>query len=289
MLLSEAGVADKSAGTSLLEMGGDQAADALDKAEIDAAFFVIAPDAPVVSRLLETPDLHLMSFDQAHAYGRRHPFLSATTLYQGAVDIKRNLPDTDTELVASPATIVVRDTTHSAIIELLVRAAQEINSGTTLLSESGTFPNADRSELKVNKDAKYFLKNPPGFLRRTLPFWLASMIDRLIILVVPLLFVLIPLIRMMPPLLRWRVQRRIYNRYKRVRQIEERLHVASSREELEAGHDELVAMDKSLATLKIPISFVEELYNLRTNVSYVRVRLEMFLQADRDKGSAVPD
>jgi hypothetical protein len=113
------------------------------------------------------------------------------------------------------------------------------------------------------------------------------MIDRLVVLVVPLLFVLIPLIRMMPPLLRWRVQRRIYNRYRRVRQIEERLHVDSSREDLQAGHDELVAMDKSLATLKIPISFVEELYNLRTNVSYVRARLEMFLHASSDRSATL--
>jgi TRAP transporter TAXI family solute receptor len=288
MLLDEAGIADGSAGTTLLDLGGEPAAQAMASGTIDAAFFVIAPDAPIVQRLLATPGVHLMSFDQAHALGRRHPFLSATTLYQGAVDIKHNLPDQDTQLVASPATIVVRDGTHSAIIELLVRAAQEINGGTTLLADAGTFPNADRSELRVNKDARYFLKNPPGFLRRTLPFWLASMIDRLIILIVPLLVVLIPLIRTMPPLLRYRIQRRIFRRYKRVRQIEERLHPSSPREDLQAGHDELVAMDKSLATLKIPISFVEELYNLRNNVNYVRTRIETWLRQDNTDSAASP-
>jgi uncharacterized protein len=290
MLLNEAGVADKSTdrytGATLLDLGGDSAADAMAAGTIDAAFFIIAPDAPIVDRLLSTPGVHLMSFDQAHALGRRHPFLSATTLYEGSVDIKRNLPDADTQLVASPATIAVRDSTHSAIIELLVRAAQEINGGTTLLSDVGTFPNADRSELRVNKDARYFLKNPPGFLRRTLPFWLASMVDRLIVLIVPLLVVLIPLVRMMPPLLRYRIQRRILRRYKRIRQIEERLHSSSPREDLQAGHDELVAMDKSLATLKIPISFVEELYNLRTNVNYVRSRIETWLRQDQPQSTS---
>jgi TRAP transporter TAXI family solute receptor len=288
MLLEEAGIADKSNGTTLVTLGGDEAADALSKGDIDAAFFVIAPDAPVVARLLGTPQLHLMSFDQAHAYGRRHPFLSATTLYQGAVDIKRNLPDVDTQLVAAPATIVVRDSTHSAIIELLVRAAQEINGGTTLLADAGTFPTADRSELTVSKDARYFLKNPPGFLRRTLPFWLASMIDRLVILIVPLLVVLIPMIRTMPVVLRWRVQRRIFHRYKQVRRIEEKLHPNSPPEELKAGHEELVAMDKSLATMKIPISFVEELYNLRTNVTYVRSRIETWLLRSSSDPTATP-
>ncbi len=286
MLLNEAGVSDKTAGTTLVDLGNDAAADAMAAGTIDAAFFVIAPDAPIVARLLATPGVHLMSFDQARSLARRHPFLSATTLYEGSVDIKRNLPETDTQLIASPATIAVRDSTHSAIIELLVRAAQEVNGGTTLLSDSGTFPSADRSELRVNRDARYFLKNPPDFLRRTLPFWLASMVDRLIVLVVPLLFVLIPMIRMMPPLLRYRIQRRIFRRYKRVRQIEERLHADSPREDLQAGHDELVAMDKSLATLKIPISFVEELYNLRNNVNYVRSRIETWLHQHQAESAA---
>jgi hypothetical protein len=116
-----------------------------------------------------------------------------------------------------------------------------------------------------------------------LPFWLASMIDRLVLLVVPLLVVLIPLIRTMPMVFRWRVQRKIFRRYRRVRQIEEKLHANSPPDELQAGYDELTVMDKSLATLKLPISFVEELYNLRTNVSYVRSRIDSWLQASANK------
>ncbi len=274
LLLDEAGVKDAEAGTGFVGIGGDKAADALTSGDVDAAFYVISPDAPVVTRLLGTPGVHLMSFDHAHAYGRLHPFLSATTLYQGVVDIKRNLPDADTQLVAAPATLVIRDSTHPAVIELLVRAAEEFNSGTTLLSDAGTFPSADRSELPINKDAKYFLKNPPSILRRTLPFWMASIVDRLIILVVPLLVVVIPLIRMMPPLMKWRTTSKLLRRYKRVRQIEEQLTPDASATEIEAGRDELLAMEKSLGTLKIPVSFIEELYNLRMHVGHARSRLE---------------
>ncbi len=277
MLLDEAGVQDQAAGTAFVDVGGDAAADALSAGQVDAAFYVIAPDAAVIARLLATPGVHMMSFDHAHAYGRRHPFLSATTLYQGSVDLAKNLPDLDVQLIAAPATIVVRDTTHQAIIQLLVRAAQEVNAGATLLSDPGAFPIAERTELPANKDALYFLANKPSILHRTLPFWLASMVDRLIILLVPLLVVLIPLIRLMPPLFRWRVQRRIHNRYKRVRQIEEKLGPAAAQPDVEAGREELLAMEKDLATLKLPTSFAEQLYNLRTHVSYVRNRFDAWL------------
>ena len=285
MLLNEAGVGVSSDASYLVDLGGDKAADALIARQIDAAFYVIAPTAPVIARLLASPDVHLMSFDQAHAYGRLHPFLAATTLYQGAVDIRQNLPPTDVQVIAAPATLVVRDNTHEAIIELLVRAAQENNSGTTLLSPAGTFPNADGSDLPVNHDAKYFLKNPPSILHRTVPFWLASMVDRLIIMVLPLLVVLIPLIRMAPPLLKYRTQRKLLTRYKRCRQIEEKLSAKSSPDKLRTGLDDLLAMDHELATLKIPISFAQDLYNLRVNVSYVRTRLERWLDASELRAS----
>ena len=65
MLLDEAGIADGAAGTRLLADGDDMAADALSAGQIDAAFYVIAPDAPIVSRLMETPGIQLMSFDHA--------------------------------------------------------------------------------------------------------------------------------------------------------------------------------------------------------------------------------
>jgi TRAP transporter TAXI family solute receptor len=274
LLLDEAGVADGTADTHFVDDRNDAAADDLVQGNVDAAFFVISPDAPVVIRLLGTPGIRLMSFDHAHAYGRRHPFLSATTLYKGAVDIRQNLPEADVQLVAAPATIVVRDTTHPGIIQLLVRAAQQNNSGATLLSDPGTFPSAERSDLPVNKDALYFLNNKPSILQRTLPFWLASLIDRMIIMIVPLLVVLVPLIRMAPQLYKWRIDNRLLHRYKRVRHIEEQLQANPDSPSASAGVTELRKMEADLAMLKLPTSYAEKLYNLRRHIAYVRGRFE---------------
>jgi len=279
MLLDEAGISDGAAGTQLLAEGDDKAADALTAGQIDAAFYVIAPDAPIVTRLMETPGIQLMSFDHARADGRRHPFLAATTLYQGVIDIKRNLPASDVQLIAATATIAIRDSTHEAIIQLLVRAAEQTNGGGTLLSDPGSFPTADRSELPVNKDALYFLKNKPSFLQRTLPFWLASLIERTVILLVPLLVVLVPLIRTMPMVYKWRMESRILSRYKRVRRLEEGLNPDSPPADITAARDQLAEMERELAVLKLPVSFAEQLYNLRSHVLYVRTRLDGWLEA----------
>ncbi len=273
MLLDEAGIVDGTAGTHLLEQGGDAAADALVAGKLDVAFFVIAPDAAIVQRLIKTEGIHLMSFDQAHAYGRRHPFLSATELYQGALDIQRNLPAADVSLVAAPATLAVRDDVHPGIVQLLVRAAQQFNKEATPLSDSDQFPKAGKTELPENRDAVYYLKTPPNILHRTLPFWLASLIDRAIILILPLLFVLIPLVRMTPMMLKWNAQNRLLARYKRMRQLEARVTANSSEEQLKAVQKDLANLEAELATLKLPNSFSADLYSLRTNLTFVRSKI----------------
>ena len=279
MLLDEAGVSTKTDGATFQDIGGDEAAAALASGTIDAAFYVIAPDAPVVARLLAMPGVHLMGFDNARAYGRLHPFLSPTTLYRGSVDIRQDLPASDIPLIAAPTTLAIRSDTHPAIIQLLVRAAQETNRGSTLLSDPGVFPMATGSELPTNHDALYFLQNAPNVLHRTLPFWLAAMIDRLIILVLPLLVVLIPLFRATPPLLKWRTERKLLARYRRVRQIEDKLSMNSPRLALQAGVEELNAIDEDLMRIKIPASFSKDLFDLRGSVEYVSARLEKWLAA----------
>jgi len=281
MLLSEAGVSagDK---TTFADLGGDAAADALEAGTIDAAFYVISPSSPVVARLLGRPNVHLMSFEHAPAYGRLHPFLTATTLYRGSVDVAHDLPRSDLSLVAAPTTLAARDSTHKAVVQLLVRAAQEFNSGATLLSDPGEFPKAGGSELPFDTDAKYWLHNPPNILHRTLPFWLATLIDRLIILILPLLVVLIPLARLTPALFNWRVQHKLQKRYKIVRQIEQRLTAGSPRDELQAGLDELHAMNRELATLKLPVSSAKDLFELRKSVEFVTARLEAWLRGERE-------
>ena len=53
----------------------------------------------------------------------------------------------------------------------------------------------------------------PSFLYRYLPFWLATFVERAVILLIPLVVVLVPLLNFLPQFLRWRVRSRIYRWY----------------------------------------------------------------------------
>ncbi len=283
-LLNASGALGEEHGTALLDLGGAQAAAALREGSIDAAIFVMAPTAPDLVDLLATPGVRLMSLEQVQAYARRFRYLSPVTLYRGSLDLARDLPRQDVQMVAPAAVLVTRKGLHPAVIVLLAEAAVEVHRSGDLLSEPGTFPKASLTELPVSDQARYYLTHGPNFLRRILPFWLAALINRFIILLIPLFVVLLPLLRLTPPLYRWSIRSRIYRWYARLREIDERLRGTPASEQVRQDLELLEQLEHELGGVKVPLSYMDEFYSLRLHLAYIRSRLEL-----RGEGAAPKD
>ncbi len=63
----------------------------------------------------------------------------------------------------------------------------------TLLDTAGTFPSAEPRTFDLHKDARHYYDKGLPILQRYLPFRIASLADRYIILLIPLIVVMIPL------------------------------------------------------------------------------------------------
>ena len=87
-LLRATGVDDTN--STLLPLGSEAAGDALDKGEIDVAFFTLAPGSPLLNELMLDRSIKLMNMSHAEAYTRRFPFLSHVVLPAGAIDLAQN-------------------------------------------------------------------------------------------------------------------------------------------------------------------------------------------------------
>ncbi|AKJ05271.1 TRAP transporter TAXI family solute receptor [Archangium gephyra] len=273
-LLAAGGVVGGQSGTTLVDLGGDKAVAALREGSVDAALFVMGPTAPLISELMHTPGVRLMSFEQAHAYARRFRYLSPVTLHRGSLDLVRDLPEREVQLVAPAAVLVARKDVHPAVVALLTEAAVRTHRSGDLLSEPGRFPNDTLTELPVNEQARYYLTHGPDFLRRMLPFWLAALIHRFIVLLIPLFVVLVPLLRLTPPVYRWSIRSRIYRWYARLRVIDERLRGAPDVEQVRKDLLLLEQLEHEIGGLKVPLSYMDEFYDLRLHVGYIRGRLE---------------
>lgn len=273
MLLKANGIAPGGA-TKLLPLSGDAAAQALIDGNIDVAF--LAGDSaqpPVMGKLYRTPGIRFFDFVQADAYARRFTFLNAITLPMGAFDLGRNMPATTIHMIAPTAELVARDSLHPALSDLLIEAAKEVHGRATLLQRAGEFPAPRTQDFPISDDAARYYKSGKSFLYRVLPFWLASLADRMIVLLVPIIVVLIPGLRLVPSLYAWRVKSRIYRWYGSLIGIERAAMSDTSAAERDGLLRRLDAIEEAVNAMKMPLAYADQFYVLREHVGFVRSRL----------------
>ena len=111
----------------LVESSVTEAASALQKGTLDAAFFVAAFEADYIQGLLNDRSVRLLNFDQHAAYERRFRFLAPVKLPEGLVNLGQNIPDHDVALLAPTAMLVVRKDFHPALVPLLLTTATRIH------------------------------------------------------------------------------------------------------------------------------------------------------------------
>ncbi len=255
-------------------LSGSDAAQALLSGEVDVAAFVSVYDNAYIQELLLADDIALMHFDRGEAYQRRFRFLSRVSLPRGFASLERDLPRADVPLIATVANLVIRDSLHPALIALVSSAAKEIHSHGDLFSLPHQFPSVENVVLPLNEDARRYITKGPPLLQRYLPFWLAIAIDRLTVLMIPLVTLLYPLFKIMPPTYRWRIRKRIYRYYRALLDIDTILSNHPSEQQLERCHNHLKVIEGELDTLSVPISYADNLYNLKMHLALVSARLE---------------
>jgi TRAP-type uncharacterized transport system substrate-binding protein len=239
--------------------------------EIDALVFASAPESLMVQMLLQTPGIKLFDFAQAEAYSRRFPFMSPATLPRGVVDLARDMPPADVHLVAPTATLVAKERTHPALIQLFVQAAHTIHGEPGWFQRKGDFPSAAHTELPLAKEAERFYRQGAPLLQRYLPFWLANLVDRMWVVLGLIVAVLIPLSRVVPPLYQFRIRSRIFRWYAQLRGVEDSVGKRPVDELLR----ELQDIDNHVEQVAVPLSYADELYSLRSHIQMVRRRLQV--------------
>jgi len=258
------------AGDHLVPLSGLKAAEELQQGRIDAAFIIAAENAPVVQVLLRSPGIKLMSFAQAGAYQRRFPFLTKLTFPHGVADLVRDFPPDDIKVLAPTANLIVRDDLHPALQSLLLQAASEVHGKTGFFQDQGEFPAYKDQLLPLSPDAARYYKSGPSFLQRYLPFWLAVLVDRLIVLLVPIFALLIPLLKVAPAIYNWRVRSKVFRCYGELKFLEDDLKNHFDPAKLGEYRLRLDDLEEEAVQLHVPLGFTDLVYTLREHVNLVR-------------------
>jgi hypothetical protein len=260
--------------TVLVPSDGLHAATQLVAGDVDAA--ILSGDSAtrgLMLRLLRVPGISVMNFDEASAYTRLFPYLEQIELPPGVLDLKRRIPPQTVHLIGPTVELVARDNLHPAISDLLIEAAQEVHGTPGLLQHAGEFPNPVAREYRISEDAQRYYRTGKSFLYRTLPFWLASIGDRTLVLLLPVAVLLFPAMRLVPALYRWRVRSRIYRYYGSLIAIERGALADPTDDERKQLFARLDRIEASLNRLRMPLAYADAFYVLREHVGFVRSRL----------------
>ena len=260
--------------TTLLDLEGKAASKALLEGSIDAAFLMgESASRDVMRTLLRTEGIHLLDFSQADAYTRRITYLNKLVLPRGSIELGKDLPPHDLNLIGPTVEIIARPSLHPALSDLLLEAAREVHGHATVLQRQGEFPAPLDHDFRISEDASRFYKSGKSLLYRWLPFWMASLVNRIIVVFVPMILVVIPGLRIIPKMYRWQVQRRIYRWYGELLVLERSLLARmepGKRQELIQRLDQI---EQAVNKMKVPSSFADQFYGLRGHINFVRDRL----------------
>ena len=277
-ILNDNGINKKN--SQLLYNSTQEAKDLLIKGEIDAMFIVSSPNSNVIKELLENPDISLFSFKRAKAYSRKYSFLEATPIYEGTIDLYKNLPSQDINLLSTTANLIVRDDFSDELTRLILKEIKRIHKKKGLFETQNQFPNIDNLTIEINEDAQRYFTYGDTWLEKIFPYWIASNIDRLKILLIPLITLMIPLSKGFFPLYRWSIRSKIYKWYEEIHKIDLEAEDAK-KEELKKYLEKIIALKKEIkAETKVPLSYMGEYYDLIMHLELIISKINMKLASN---------
>ncbi len=260
--------------TELLDLEGAEARSALLNGKADAVFLTGDSATPeTIREMLHASGIRMFDFPQADAYVRRFTYLSKLDVPPGAFDLGENLPPDHLNLLASTIELVAHSDLHPALSDLLIEAATEVHGRPSLLAQAGEFPSPRTNDFPISADASRYYKSGKSFAYRYLPFWLASLFDRALVVMLPALLVIIPIIRYIPEIYNWNIRRRINRRYGQLMALERQSLGGLSAEERAALLEHVAKIEKSVIGLKLPGSHAIQLFTLRQHLQFVRDKL----------------
>jgi TRAP-type uncharacterized transport system substrate-binding protein len=260
--------------TKLLETDSDNAAKAILSGKIDAVFLMgDSVSIDLIRQLLHSDGIRLFDFTQADAFTRRIAYLNKIILPKGSLDFGKGTPAHDVSLLAPTVELIARENLHPALSDLLLEAAVEVHSGPGLFRRKGEFPAPIEQEIRISDGAYRFYKSGKSFFYRYLPFWLASLVNRILVVLVPMIVLLLPGMRLIPAIYRWRFRSRIFRWYRELLAIEQDLLTEVAPDKRKELLEKLDNIEAEVHRMKVPASFADQFYGLRVHITFVHARL----------------
>ena len=187
------------------------------------------------------------------------------------IDLDKNIPPTDVNLLAISSLVAVRKDLHPEMIDLLAQTLQDEHSGAGLFQRAGDFPTQVDPEFPMAENARDFYRNGPSFLQQYLPFWMISYAKRIVALWITIVAIVIPLFNYAPKLYTWLLRKYLEKLYRRLRIVEVGLQAEPKPAEIKTLQIELEDISRTAHIL--PLRYSSLFFELIMHIDLIRARL----------------
>jgi len=255
--------------STILNYSTNKGKESLINGTIDALFIVGGAKSKNVLSLLNNPKINLLSIKRTYAYSSKYSFLNSIKLYEGTINLYKNLPSENKQLLTTTANLIASTTIQDELIRLILKEAKKVHQEKGIFEKEFQFPNLNNLDSNIHEEAQRYLKYGDSWLENIFPFWIASNIDRLKLLLIPLLTLMIPLFKGIWPLYRFTIRSKIYRWYKHLNYIDMKIE-NSSKEKLD---ELLINLNKLKIEVQehtnVPMSYMGEYYNLLLHIDLI--------------------
>jgi hypothetical protein len=255
-----------------------EAAERLAKGEIDAAVFMDPPENDKIRAFFSSSAVNEASLEDSEALRRRFRYLHVIKIPPSGIDLELEQPHAELLTIAPTAYLAASKSLDPALQYLLLSVIDEVHHNPTLISDEDEFPSDKDVDLNLSPDAEVYYKKGKPFLQQYLPFQMASLLERLIKVLLPLLLLGYPIIAYAPTAYNWHIRNKLSKRYDSLVEIEEQLannHSNKSAAEFDAM---LADVEKKLNDEKIPSSFTNEVFILREHIELVQRKIQRIMR-----------
>jgi hypothetical protein len=170
---------------------------------------------------------------------------------------------------------------HPALVYLLLKASSEIYGGPGWVHRAGEFPSIKTQDFPVAEEAQRYYKSGGSALYDYLPFWAATLMDRMILVLIPLGVVIIPTLGIMPWVYTYRNRSKYYRFYRALRNIDEELRAEEGAPNPDELHAKLDQIEQEVGRLQVSIVFFDELFILEEHIRLIRDKVSSLSDKSR--------
>lgn len=256
---------------NFFKISHNEAAEKLLDGSIDAAIIVDGIRSPTVQKLLKADGINLFSFNLSAAYEKQFPFLNKLTIPKGALDIERIRPNRDIQLIAPSVVLLIEKEMHPMMQWAFILAAKEVtDEDSHFFTKPGFFPAKLDDSFPLSETAKRFYAHGVPTIFSYLPLGIASFIDRFWILIISLIAIIFPLHKLYESFRKIPSTENIGNWNRTLSGCDWIIKYSQEKYEIQEAVDELVELEKRIASSYIEESFLGSSYGLRNSIARVR-------------------